>query len=53
MFPQIESEMSDLQKEIEKGLIPAKPRGIWAAYASMIIGSGTVFMSNSNIHSSI
>lgn len=35
MFPQIESEMSDLQKEIEKGLVPAKPRGIWASYASM------------------
>ncbi|XP_062596973.1 transcription factor IIIB 90 kDa subunit-like [Saccostrea cucullata] len=34
MFPQIESEMSDLQKEIEEGLVPAKPRGIWAAYAN-------------------
>lgn len=37
MFPQIESEMSDLQKEIEKGLVHAKPRGIWASYASMEI----------------
>ena len=34
MFPNIETEMSDLQKEIEKGLVPPKPRGIWASYAS-------------------
>lgn len=34
MFPQIESEMSDLQREIEKGLVPPKPRGIWASYAN-------------------
>ncbi|XP_078313110.1 transcription factor IIIB 90 kDa subunit-like [Crassostrea virginica] len=34
MFPNIETEMSDLQKEIEKGLVPPKPRGIWASYAN-------------------
>lgn len=50
MFPQIESEMSDLQKEIEKGLVPAKPRGIWASYANAS-NSPNISAENSRVNS--